>query len=129
MKKVKSIGNSEMKILNYISSATSRSVKEVAEHFAAEDLARTTILTVMERLRTKGFLTRRKKDGIYHYYAKIPQSELLQTLVKDFVSKTLGGKITPFLMYLHGNESDMSSDDIAELQKIVERQQQMDVEE
>ncbi len=51
-----------MEVLNYIGDHESVSVRDVAQHFEKEKgLARTTILTVMERLRKKVFSFANKK--------------------------------------------------------------------
>ena len=51
-----SLGRAELEILQYVVDRNPIRVGEVAEHFAgAGGKARTTILTVMERLRTKGY--------------------------------------------------------------------------
>ena len=43
------------------------SVAQAAQYFGAtQGLARTTILSVMERLREKGYLVREKRDGVVH---------------------------------------------------------------
>ena len=119
---MKGIGQSEMKILRFISERGHCSVKDASDFFEAEGIARTTILTVMERLREKGFLVRKKAAGVYRYSPKISQSEVLHKLIKDFVSKTLGGTISPFLAYLDG-DAQLSSQELAELKNIIEKQE------
>src|SRR5207249_331104 len=58
-----SLGDQELEVLRFVAEHAPISVGEVAERFGEpRGLARTTILTVMERLRKKGFLTRSKAE-------------------------------------------------------------------
>src|SRR4029079_15738358 len=62
------LGEQELEVWRYIAEHPPISAREVAARFAEEQgLARTTILPVIERLRKKGYLTRRRREGVYHY--------------------------------------------------------------
>jgi predicted transcriptional regulator len=113
------IGRAEMEILRYIADHHPVSVREVAEHvLAAKGQVRTTALNVMERLRDKGYLKRRKTNGIFHYSPSAPRAELLRSLVRDFVNRTLGGSLSPFVAYLT-QEGKLSAGELAELRALV----------
>ena len=89
------LGQSEWEILRYVSEHQPVTVREVADHMAADKgLARTTILTVMERLRAKGFLVRRKQADVYRYSPKKSIAELSQGLVQGFVDNMLNGALS-----------------------------------
>ena len=114
-----SIGRAEMDILYYVTEHHPVTVREVADHVAeTKGHVRTTVLNIMERLRKKGYLTRRKADGFFQYSPRVPKTELLRNLVRDFVSKALGGSVSPFVAYL-ADEATMSKEEIAQLRKIV----------
>lgn len=58
------LGHLELSVLQYVADHPSITVREVAAHFAeTSGLARTTLLTVMERLRSKAYLKRKKAAG------------------------------------------------------------------
>ena len=88
----------------------------------------TTLLTVMERLRAKGYLKRRKVDGRHHYWPTIAKAELLRGLVGDFVDDVLGGSVSPFVAYLARSKrlSDDEARRLAELVKRIESREQED---
>lgn len=95
------IGQVELQILGHIADQHPASVREVAMHVASTTgQARTTVLTVMERLRQKGYLKRKKVGGVYRYWPTVAKAQLLQTLVGDFVENMLGGSVSPFVAYL-----------------------------
>jgi predicted transcriptional regulator len=113
------IGREEMQVLRYVADRHPVSVREVADHVAATSgKARTTVLTVMERLRDKGYLVRRKKGGVYLYSPKRSQAEVLRNLVADFVREALGGSVSPFVAYL-AEEADLDDEEVRELARLV----------
>ena len=114
------LGEQELEVLRFVTDHAPTSVREVAQAFGEpRGLARTTILTMMERLRKKGFLTRRKADGSFAYSPALAKTELMQNLVQDFVEKTLGGSLTPFVAYL-SEARNLNDTQIAELRRLVE---------
>lgn len=113
------IGREEMQVLRYVADRHPVSVRDVADHVAATSgKARTTVLTVMERLRDKGYLVRRKKGGVYLYSPKRSQAEVLRSLVADFVREALGGSVSPFVAYL-SEEADLNDEEVRELARLV----------
>ena len=116
----KSLSELELNLLRYLAAREAMSVREVAEGFGADHgYARTTILTVMERLRTKNYVTREKLDGIFLYSSALSQGELMQGVIQKFVSKALGGSVSPLVAYL-AEEQELSDVEIAELRKLVD---------
>ena len=75
---------------------------------------------MMERLRKKGFLARKKEAGAFQYSAAQTKSEILHALVENFVDKTLGGSVSPFVAYL-ADAKGLTSEEIAQLKSIVEK--------
>jgi predicted transcriptional regulator len=120
---MKAVGEQELSVLRYVAEHGPVTVGEVAERFGeAQGLARSTILTVMERLRKKGHLTRRKVEGVFQYSSPLPASELLRGVVGDFVERTLAGSLSPFVTYLAEAE-DVSEEELQQLQDVVARLQ------
>jgi predicted transcriptional regulator len=115
----KNLGRKELDLLRFIADRQPVTVREVATH-AAETwgLARTTVLTMMERLREKKFLERRKVGGVYVYASRLPRDELLRGLVSDFVDRVLGGSLGPFVAYL-ANSEGVKEEDLEELGRLV----------
>ncbi len=124
MKKIPSLGEQEMDILKYISANSPIAVRDVAQHFEQEKkLARTTVLTVMERLRKKGFLSRSQTDGVFKYSSKIKTGDVLTSKISDFVEKTLGGSVGPLFNYFLSS-SNLNEDEIKKLKELAEKLEQ-----
>lgn len=115
------IGQQELALLRHIADRGSLTVGEAAEDFgAARGLARSTVLTMMERLRRKGHLARRMTDGVYRYRTRSSSADLLKRAVQRFVERNLDGSVSPFLAYL--SEGGAVSDaELRELEAIVSR--------
>src|SRR5438876_7187155 len=120
MRKPRYFSPAEWEVLQYIIEHHPITVRAVAEPFAAtHGHARTTVLTMMERLREKGYLVRRKVDGVNRYSPSRSKTDLMQGLVRDFVQKALGGSVSPFVAYL-GKEAQLNRTELNELKQLVQ---------
>ena len=117
----RTIGDQELTLLQWVGERRGATVGEAAEEFGGpRGLARSTVLTMMERLRRKGHLARRQVDGVYRYAPTRPAGETMRGVVASFVEKTLGGSLSPFAAYLAEAEQ-VSAEELAELERIVAR--------
>jgi predicted transcriptional regulator len=115
----KSIGDQELALLRFISERSPSTVAEAVEGFGhPRGLARSTVQTVMERLRKKGHLSRRMIDGVYRYAPRTHHSAAVRQAIASFVDRTLGGSISPFVTYL-AERHDVSDDEVAELEALL----------
>jgi predicted transcriptional regulator len=116
-------GEQELALLTWIAEHPAITVGEVAEQYGApRALARSTVLTMMERLRKKGHLSRRRVQGVFRYATGAGPADLLKDAVGTFVSRTLGGSVSPFVAYL-GDEAEVTPEQLAELENLVARLQ------
>lgn len=115
------LGEHELEVLRYIDTHGPLAARDVVEAVGQErKLARTTILTVVERLRKKGYLKRkRNREGVFVYTSCEPHAELMQDLVRQFVEKMLGGAVSPVVAYL-ASVKRLPEEDLAEMQKLVD---------
>ncbi|MDR3689187.1 MAG: BlaI/MecI/CopY family transcriptional regulator [Fimbriimonas sp.] len=114
------LGEQQLDLLRFVSEHGPITVGDVAREYGApRGLARTTILTVMERLRTKGYLVRRPLRGVFCYSAKNDHNDVLKNLVADFVQRSLSGSLAPFVTYM-ADSGRLSKDEIDELRRIVD---------
>ncbi len=115
------LGHLELSVLQYVADHGPISVRDVAAFFAeTSGQARTTLLTVMERLRAKGYLKRRKSAGAHRYTATVSKADLLQQLVGDFVEDVLAGSVSPFVAYL-SRSARLSADEVRKLENLLKR--------
>jgi predicted transcriptional regulator len=120
---LKSIGDQELALLRFVSDAGHATVGQAAEHFGQpRGLARSTVLTMMERLRKKGHLARKLQDGLYHYAPRTAHGVAVREAIRNFVDRTLDGSIAPFVAYL-GEREEVSDEDLADLKALLTRLQ------
>jgi predicted transcriptional regulator len=120
MPKRVTIGRAELEVLQYLHDHHPATVREVADHIGqTKGVVRTTVLNVMARLLHKGYLLRRREQGVWRYSPREEKSKLLRTLVRDFVDKALGGSVGPFVMYL-AEDSRLTREQVDELRQIVQ---------
>jgi predicted transcriptional regulator len=99
------IGGQELELLRWLEARESASVGEAAAGFGGErGLARSTVLTMMERLRAKGHLRRRAVQGVFRYRVAVAAGDAVRRAVAEFVERTLAGSVTPMVDYLVDRE-------------------------
>lgn len=124
MRHPSTVGDQELALLRYVTGKGPVSAGEAAEGFGApRGLSRTTVLTMMERLRHKGRLSRRRVRGLYRYQVRAGAHEVVRDVVRGFVERTLDGSVTPLVAYLVEETGEVSDDDLAELEALVARLQ------
>ncbi len=121
MKHPLNLGTAEMEVLRFVAEHGPITVRDVADHLAqTKGHVRTTILNSMERLRQKGFLSRKKVDGLFQYRPVKTKGELFQRLLKGFVDAAFGGSHAPLVAYFteHGR---MTREEVRMLRKVADR--------
>jgi predicted transcriptional regulator len=115
------LGERELALLRWVAERGPVTVGEAAADFGAlQGIARTTVQTMLERLREKKHLERRRRQGVFRYRSSLRSSDLLRGLVRSFVEGTLGGDLEPFVAYL-AERRELSPQELAELTRLVER--------
>ena len=115
----RSIGDQELALLQHLDENGAASVGEVAASFGEpRGLARATVLTMMERLRDKGFLKRKQLRGMFRYSIATGPGEAMRSAVGSFVEKTLSGSVSPFVAWM-SEHAEVSDDELAELEALV----------
>lgn len=121
MKKLSEIGRLEFDVLHFIVKRGPSTVGEVSNTFGEEhDYARTTVQTVMERLRQKGLLDREQRQGTYAYFPTMSKTAFYSDMVKDFVRETLSHDVSPIVAFL-AESKGLTPEEEAVLRKIAER--------
>jgi predicted transcriptional regulator len=117
------IGDQELALLHHVDECGAASVGELAASFGEpRGLARSTVLTMMERLRGKGYLKRRQVKGMYRYSTATGPAEAMRSAVGSFVEKTLSGSVSPFVAWM-SERGEVSDDELAELKALVNQLQ------
>ena len=117
----RTVGDQELALLRYVGDRVDATVGEAAAGFGQpRQLARSTVLTMMERLRKKGYLGRRLVAGVYRYAPRRSPDSAVGRAVESFVERALGGSISPFVAYLAERQA-LSEAELAELETVLAR--------
>lgn len=123
----RSLGEQALAVLQFIGESGGATVGEVTIGYGEpQGLSRSTVVTVMDRLRVQGYLTRVKgDDGVFCYKPAQPQEELWGWMVSRFIEKTLAGRLTAFSAYFTRSEK-LSDAEKAELNRLLAKMEDRD---
>ena len=63
--------------------------------------------------------TRSEGEGANEYSARLTRSALMRGVVRDFVEKTLGGTLSPFVAYI-AEDASVDPQELEELKRLVD---------
>ena len=112
------LGDAEMEILQHVWDLRQATVAQVHERILAErKVAYTTIMTTMQNLAKKGYLTFEKEGMSYVYQASIDPVEVRQNLLTQFMDKAFRGSPMALVQTLLDSEeiSDQERDAIRKI--------------
>lgn len=113
------LGELELEVLKTLWEHPGSTVQELTDILGRErQYARTTVLTVVQRLHAKGFLKRKKVEGVLRFWPAEERGQVLSRLIGQFVERVLDGSAAPFLAYL-SHTKDLTEEQAAQLRAIV----------
>jgi BlaI family penicillinase repressor len=84
------------------------------------DLAKTSIITTLNTMVAKRYLTRSKQGNTYLFAPKITESEVGNRVVGDVVERVFDGSTSALLLKLF-DVKDVDTDELKELRKIIDQ--------
>ena len=126
-KKQETLGELELEVMKILWDRGRGSVLQVAEALPGQKgYARTTILTIMQRLHKKGFLKREKEDGVYRYEPTQKRQQVMGRLLNQFIDRVFDGSSTSLVQQLTG--TGMSDRELDQIKAIIDKAHQSDEE-
>lgn len=109
-------------MLRFVMDSGEATGRAAADHFAeSRGYARTTVLKTLDRLRAKGHLEREDREGGNVYRATMTREELDAYVVEDFVHISLGGSVSPLLVFLMQRNKGLTAEEEAEMRRLLDR--------
>ncbi len=84
------------------------------------DLAKTSIITTLNTMVAKRYLTRSKQGNTYLFSPKITESEVGNRVLGDVVERVFDGSTSAMLLKLF-DVKDVDADELKELRKIIDQ--------
>jgi predicted transcriptional regulator len=87
------------------------SVAAIWEAIAARrDVARTTVLNLVDRLEKRGWLRRTRAGGAFHYVATVDRATTARLLARGFIDEYFGGSASELVLSLLGGAKPKPAD-------------------
>jgi BlaI family transcriptional regulator, penicillinase repressor len=114
----KSLTDREADIMQVLWEHGASTVAEVRERLR-DELAYTTVLTILRTMHTKGFVEYEQEGRAYRYSAKIQQQAARKSAVRHLMGKLFQGSADLLLTQLVA-EHKLDDDQVSRIQKILE---------
>ena len=99
---------------------TGATVKEIWAAIGQQrDVTRTTVLNQVDRLKKRGWLNRRKHEGVFHYVGALDRAEAARSLAEEFAADFFGGSASELMMSLLGSRQ-LKRADIQRLREVLD---------
>lgn len=109
------LGKLEADVMNALWQKPNQTVVEVEERLRRRrDIAHTTVLTTLDRMHRKGYLTREKQGKAFIYAPRYTREEFERALAQEVLGALLGGLGEPVLSTF----IDLVSEDDAKLDRL-----------
>lgn len=105
-----------MKVVWRLESATVRQVYEAL--LERRHIAYTTVMTTMNILEQKGFLTKQQENRAYIYRSTAPQKQVVRSMVREFVDRVFNGSAEPLLLHLV-EDQQVTEEELDEVRKMI----------
>lgn len=113
-------GELELSILKIVRECGRVTVREVYEKLGSAG-GYTTIMTVMGRMADKGELMREKEGKQYTYWIASQNEASSKNILKRIQDKIFAGKPTAMVSYLLNADSEISDQDLEEIEKLIQK--------
>jgi len=109
----------ELEIMKVIWRRGSATVRDVYEELLTErKIAYTTVMTMIGILERKGRLNKQENDRAYIYTATEPRTDVVGSMVHDFLKRVFDGSAKPLLLHLVENQK-ISPEELDDIRKRV----------
>ena len=113
-------GELELSILQTVQKLGRATVRDVYASLGSEG-SYTTIMTVMSRMADKGELMREKEGKQYFYWIESTNQAPSKNILQRIQDKIFGGKSTAMVSYLLEADQEISDQELAEIEKLIQK--------
>ena len=111
----------ELEIMKVVWRLGTPTVREVYEDMrTSRRIANTTVMTMMNILGQKGYLTKTSGDRAFIYTPAQPERQVICGMVRDFVDRVFNGAAEPLLLHLVEDEK-LTAKEIEDIRRSAKR--------
>jgi predicted transcriptional regulator len=112
----------ELQFLKILWEKSPEPVREIRDALAksGRDIAHTSVITTLNTMVKKRFLTRRKVGKSFLFAPRITREQVSQSMLGDVLNRVFDGSAKAVVMGLF-EQSDMKPDELKELRKLVDQ--------
>lgn len=112
----------ELQFLKILWEKSPQLVREIRDVLAesGRDIAHTSVITTLNTMVKKRFLTRKKAGKSFLFAPRITREEVSQSVLGDVLNRVFDGSAKAVLMGLF-EQSDMKPDELKELRKLIDQ--------
>ncbi|MBN1422350.1 MAG: BlaI/MecI/CopY family transcriptional regulator [Planctomycetes bacterium] len=116
------VSGTELEVLKILWDRGPGTVREIRDALArrGRDLAYTTVLTLLGRLKAKGYARSDTGDFAHVFHAAVSREKLLGQRLRDLADQLCGGTATPLVLALV-KEHSFSPGEIEEFRRLLDR--------
>jgi predicted transcriptional regulator len=112
--------DAELRIMNVLWRLGRATVGDVHRALAKHELAYTTVLTTIQVLESKGYLTHEAQGRAYVYRPAVQKQPARRKATRHFVSRWFGGSHNDLLLDVI-EEQNLSAEQVSELMKVLRK--------
>jgi BlaI family transcriptional regulator, penicillinase repressor len=118
--------NAELEILEVLWSRGSATVRDVHEHLKrGDEVGYTTVLKLLQNMLEKGLVLRQDEQRSHIYTAACKRQDVVQRLTRGFIDRVFSGSRSQLVLHAL-REERLSDEEIAEIQRALDRIKQQD---
>jgi len=116
------VSDAELEVLKVLWAGGPATVRDVAAALRRQRrrLAYNTVLTLLSRLRDKGYVAADRREAAHLFHATVSRDDLLGSSLAALADRVCDGTASPLLLALV-REQQLSADDIAELRRLLDQ--------
>jgi len=114
------LSDAELEVLKALWDLGPTSVRDVMNHLHAQgrELAYTTVLTFLTRLKAKKYVTSKKSGQAFIYRAKVSREKVTGSRLSSLIEQLFDGASAPLVLHLV-QSNKLNTDELGELRRLL----------
>ena len=122
-RRIHKLGDLQLRIMKVLWDRGDASVADVLEQVGPNDLAYTTVATMLRKMEAKGLVTHRIDGRSFIYRARVKEDEVTRTMSNHFVDRLFEGSLTQVVSHLLSTR-EISKAELETLERLIAQRKQ-----